>query len=109
LILASSITVSWSLAQDAVERSNPLGCSSMEGKTIEEVIAEINRCTGQELPPITGFKPGTTMEEAERLYMDMKIYAELIQRQWDQQEAEIKALEAEIEALKKEPQFVENN
>jgi cell division protein FtsB len=33
----------------------------------------------------------------------------LIQRQWDQQEAEIKALEAEIEALKKEPQFVENN
>jgi hypothetical protein len=108
LSVGSAIALSWVSAQEAPEitRSNPLDCRSTD--TVEETLAEIERCTGQDLGAISGFEPGTTLEEAERLYLDMKIYAELIQRQWERQEAIIESLESEIEALKEQSQPAEN-
>jgi hypothetical protein len=108
LFVVSSISLSGALAQDTpvVERSNPFDCRPAD--TVEETLEEIERCTGQDLGPITGFEPGTTLEEAERLYLDMKIYAELIQRQWERQEEIIESLKAEIESLKEQPQLAEN-
>jgi hypothetical protein len=103
LFVGSSISMSWALAQDdpVVTRSNPFECRATD--TVEETLAEIERCTGQDIGPMAGFEPGTTLEEAERLYLDMKIYAELIQRQWERQAAIIESLEAEIAALKEQP------
>jgi beta-lactamase regulating signal transducer with metallopeptidase domain len=109
LLIGSSITLTWSLAQNASERS-PVGggCPpASKGSSIEEVLEHIRECTAEDLGPIPRFQPGTTLEEAERLYRDMVLYAKLMERQYERQEAEIESLRQELEALQ-EPQFAEN-
>ena len=110
LLVGSSICSNWASAQEAAEeQASSIGCPPLSAtSTIEERLDLIKECTGQDLGPIPGFDPGTTLEHAERLYRDMKLYVALIERQYDRQEEIIESLRAELEALQSEPQFAEN-
>ena len=110
LLVSASFSLSWALAQEASEEQTPsIDCPQLSAtSTIEDRLEAIRECTGQDLGPITGFEPGTTLEHAERLYRDMKIYVALIEAQYDRQEEIIESLRAELEALQSEPQIAEN-
>src|SRR5690606_11874388 len=49
------------------------------------------------LSPIQGFEPGTTMEEANEIYRGLRLYVTLVERQYDEQAAEIERLRDELE------------
>lgn len=101
LLIGSSISLSWALAQDTSdEQASAADCPPLSASTpIEERLEAIEECTGQDLGPIAGFDPGTTLEDAERLYRDMKLYARLIEVQFARQEQVIESLEQELETL----------
>ena len=109
LLVGSSISLTWALAQDRSDEPVPsAGCTPLPASsTIEDRLEAIMACTGQDLGPITGFEPGTTLEHAETLYRDMKLYARLIENQFARQEEIIRSLQEELEALQP-PQVVEN-
>jgi beta-lactamase regulating signal transducer with metallopeptidase domain len=57
---------------------------------------------GEDLGPIPSLNPETTLDEADKLYQALQVYAKLLERQFDEQQARIVALDAENESLRRE-------
>jgi beta-lactamase regulating signal transducer with metallopeptidase domain len=97
LLIGSVIVIGWAAAQDVPEPADaPIKFAQPTSPDERQQLAE------RYLGPAPGFEPGTTLADAERMYVDMRVYATLLEQQFARQAEEIDSLRRELEALKSE-------
>ena len=99
VLISSFAALGWAAAQESPEKAELPQFMPAPAST-DEALRQIRESTGEDLGPIPGFEPGTTLDEAEELYRSLRLYATLLERQFDNQEREIASLKSELAALR---------
>ena len=102
LALGSLFVLGFAAAQDRNTASEDSVSPPVEFKAEAPLSVDEFLEQNPELGPIPNLGPDITLDEANKMYRDMSLYAALLERQFDAQEAVIIELRAEIEALRAE-------
>lgn len=95
---AALFSIGWTQAQESPEPTFTPE-KAPQAASIEERLQAIEEATGEAIGPINGLEPGTTLDEAERMLIDLRVYVALLERQYAQQETAIESLRRQVEAL----------